>query len=182
MKNFKFSRLFAAAVFVAVLGLSGCKQIVTQFVDNYVIVTPIEANDPLIGEWANATYNTYSSANPPYNCKIATNRVETGSYGTHDGTVYIRRIDNTRGYIYYQFKSDVTGYESVAPYNSFTVSANGKWGAIAYQRLTNNNAVQMCDFADTTYEFPATLEACVTKYTVEGGYFSYLSSMDHTKN
>ena len=131
----------------------------------------------LVGEWSSASYNTYTT----YNYKIGANSISTGSYGVHNTDVYVRKVSDTKGYIYYRFSSDITGYGPAPTYTPFTVNSTGKWGVLAYQNLTSTT-VQMCDFYDSTYDFPETLEACVTKYTDDNVYFASLSTMDHSKN
>ena len=172
MKNIKFSRLFAAALLVACFAFAGCKpQVEEVTVEKVIVVKELSASNTIVGKWVDnyTSYNTYST-NPSdtYDCKISSNGVETASYGVHNGPVYISMTSDNSGYLYYQFKSSITGYDS--SWNPFTVEATGKWGAIAFQNLTTDS-VQMCDFADSTYELPETLEACVKKYTKDAGSF-----------
>ena len=162
MKNFKFSRLFAAVLFVACLVLVGCKQ-------------PDDPTSPkevtIYSTWADnvETYNAYTG----YDCKITADYIETASYGKHNGPIYVAKTSETSGYIYYQFSENVTGYD--ADFNPYTVNSKGKWGAIAFKNLTKDS-VQMCDVYDAAYDFPATLEECISKYTIDGGYFAGINT------
>ena len=161
MKNLKFSRLFAAVTFVAILALAGCKQQVEEKL--------FEVS--MYGTWADdfEDYNAYTD----YDCKITVDYIETASYGKHTGSVYITRTSEDSGYIYYQFSENVTGYD--AEFNPYTVNSKGKWSAIAFKNLTKDS-VQMCDVYDATYAFPATLEECISKYTIDGGYFAGINT------
>ena len=160
MKNIKFSRLFAAMMFVACLVLTGCKP----------------AKDPtaatIYGKWTyeNNNWNTYGD----YACNIASDKIETSSYGAHNGAIELVTLTADSGYIYYQFEKDITGYDS--SYKPFTVNAKGKWCAVAYKNLTDDS-VNMCD-AYKTYDFAASLEEAKTLYTVENGWFSALNTTE----
>ena len=152
MKKFNFSRLFAAMIFVAVLVLSGCGK--------------NDAKGTIIGKWVDSyeSYNTYTS----YDCNIQENFVETSSYGKHNGTVYVVEETDDSGYVYYQFETDITGYD--ASFKPYTVAAKGKWCAIAYKDLTKSS-VKMCD-AYKTYDFAASLDDAKKLYTIENGWFA----------
>ena len=156
MKNLKFSRLFAALMFVAVLGLTGCKP---EPEEVFIEVS-------IYGTWTDnyAEYDAYDG----YDCKISVDFIETASYGKHTGPVYITKTSENSGYIYYQFSDDITGYD--ASFNPITVNAKGKWCAVAYTDLTANS-VKMNDVYDPAYDFPSTLDDCISKYTIEKGSF-----------
>ena len=113
MKNIKFSRLFAAMMFVAVLSFAGCKQ------------PESEKTYPIYGKWVDAyeSYNTYDT----YDCSIENNKVETASYGAHKGSVYIVETSENSGYVYYQFETNVIGYGSAPDSTPFEVESKGKW-------------------------------------------------------
>ena len=165
MKNIKFSRLFAAMMFVACLVLVGCNFHPKNNGQNDA--SPLTADNLILGYWVDdyAGYNTYGK----YDCKIAVDSIETSSYGKQISTIYYRKVTDDSGYLYYKFSEDITGYD--ASWNPIPVSAKGKWGAVAFKNLTATS-VMMCDFADSKYELPATLDECISKYTVENKYFS----------
>ena len=176
MKNSKFSRLFAAALVVACLALTGCKP-QTEEVEKVVVVKTLTSSDKIIGKWTydDVSWNTYGS----YACNITAGKVETASYGVQNGTVYIQETSETSGYLYYKFEDDITGYGPAPEYTPYTIECAGKWGAIAYKDLTANG-VHMCD-AYKTYDFVATLEDAVLTYTIDNGWFDYLNTTEFLK-
>ena len=166
MKNLKFSRLFAAALLVACFAFAGCKP------QNDDIVLPenvrvLTNEDGIIGKWADnyEAWNTYDT----YDCQIKTNLAETASYDAHTSTVYIKKTSETSGYLYYQFS------KPIYLFGVGTVDVTGKWGAMAFQNLTENS-VQMCDADYSDNEFVSTIDDCVTKYTKEAGKFNYITT------
>ena len=172
MKNLKFSRLFAAALVVACLALTGCKpQTEEVLVEKVYVVKELSASHPIIGNWEDnyEEWNTYDD----YDCQIKADMIKPASYySSNNGTVYIREVSENSGYIYYQFSAPISlwngsGYDDV--------DVTGKWGAIAYQELTANS-VQMCDADYTDQDFVSTLEECVTKYTKANKYFAYINT------
>ena len=168
MKNLKFSRLFAAALVVACLALTGCK----PDAEDPGIVLPenvsvLTQNDGIVGKWGD-NYPDYW-AYDGYACQYLPNLIETASYGAHTGQAYIQKITDDSGYIYYQFS------DPIVLWGIGEIDVTGKWGAIAYQELTANS-VQMCDADYTDQEFVSTLEECVTKYTKANGYFAYITT------
>ena len=163
MKNLKFSRLFAAMMFVACLVLVGCKQ-------------PDDPTSPkevtIYSTWADnvETYNAYTG----YDCKITADYIETASYGKHNGPIYVAKTSETSGYIYYQFSQNMTGYGPGPDYEPYTVECAGKWCAVAYKNLTADS-VQMCD-AYKTYDFAESLSKAVELYTVDNGWFAGINT------
>lgn len=161
MKNLKFSRLFAAVMFVAVLGLTGCKpEPEVEFIEVSIY-----------GTWVD-DYEGYNAYND-YDCKITVDFIETASYGKQTGPVYVTKTSKNSGYIYYQFSEDITGYDET--FQPITINSKGKWCAVAYKDLTANS-VKMCDVYDATYNFPSTLDECIEKYTIDGGYFAGINT------
>ena len=162
MKNIKFSRLFAAMMVVACLALAGCSQPEDETKVKEVTI---------YGTWEDdyTGYNTYGK----YDSKITYDYIETASYGKQEGPLYVKMISENAGYIYYQFSTNVTVYGPAPDYETSIVNSKGKWGAVAFKDLTDKS-VKMCDFADPSKEFPTTLEECISKYTVEKNYFTYM--------
>ena len=163
MKNIKFSRLFAAVLFVASLALTGCN------------LQPKDKTEVSIyGKW---TYEKTSwNAYVDYACNIATDKIETASYGVHNGTIEIVKVTDDSGYIYYQFEKDMTGYGAAPDFTPYTVNCKGKWCAVAYKNLTADS-VNMCD-AYKTYDFANSLEEAKTLYTVENKWFANLDKTE----
>ena len=169
MKNLKFSRLFAAMMFVACLAFVGCKpQTEEVTVEKVIVVRQLSAEDGIAGKWTydNKDWNAYGD----YACNYVSNKIETASYGIQTGTVYIQEVSETSGYIYYKFSDDMTGYGPAPDYTPYTVECAGKWCAVAYKNLTADS-VQMCD-AYKTYDFAESLSKAVELYTVDNGWFS----------
>ena len=104
---------------------------------------------------------------------ISVNKVE-GSFGIHNGTVYILKISDNAGFLYYQFEDNVTGYDAANNYAPYTVECAGKWCAVAYKSLTADS-VQMCD-AYKTYDFADSISTAVTLYTVDNGWFGGINT------
>ncbi len=169
MKYLKFSRLFAAIMFVACLVLVGCKpQTEEVTVEKVIVVRQLSADDGIAGKWTytDKSWNAYGD----YACNYVSNKIETASYGIQTGTVYIQEVSETSGFIYYKFSDDITGYDAAANYAPYTVECAGKWCAVAYKNLTADS-VQMCD-AYKTYDFAESLSKAVELYTVDNGWFA----------
>ena len=180
MKNIKFSRLFAAVTFVAVLALAGCKpateevikevEVTTEKeVEKTIVIGPISPNDGIIGEWLDnyTSYNTYNFTDEDpdndYDCKITANKVETSSYGVHNGPVFVKKLTDTSGYLYFQLENNLPDY-STNPAGTIAGTA-GKWFAIAYKN----------------FDLPEDLYTAIETFTVANGWFDYLDTTEFTK-
>lgn len=141
-------------------------------------VEELSADSPLIGKWQDSyeSHNTYDD----YDTQISTSFIETASYGKHESKIYIGKIDDNSGYIYYQLSENITGYND--SYESYTIECKGKWSAVAYSNL-KSTSVNMCDAynTNTKYDFQNSLEECITLYTIENGYFESLSTTEFSK-
>ncbi len=182
MKNIKFSRLFAAMMFVAVLSFAGCKQ------------QPEEKHYAIEGTWLDAgwgeSYYVISNSEVKTYGKTPAGVEYTGLEGKD---VCIEEIDETSGMIYlkytksieesYAVPSDTTGWTDMTdpnypdyPYWFRYVETGkdvGKWYAIRYTELEDkkvkisgasnyeNHGVTSCD----------TLEEAKKEFTAEKGYF-----------
>jgi hypothetical protein len=162
MKHLKFSRLFAAVTFVAILALAGCKQ-------------PEEETPYAIeGTWLDATYGqkfeiTHSELKNFYNDYL-TGEPKEGYAGNE---LTVEQSSDTSGMIYIKYtkagKPDWSGYSS-DPSEAPDV---GKWYAVSYKDLTDttvkisassnyyNSGVSSCD----------SLEEAKAEFTVDKGYF-----------
>ena len=194
MKNIKFSRLFAAFSFVAILTLAGCKPVTEEVikevevttekeVEKTIVIGPISPNDGIIGEWLDnyTNYNNYNFTDEDpdndYDCKITANKIETASWGVHNGPVFIKKLSETSGYLYYQLENDLPDY-STTPAGTISGTA-GKWFATAYKNLTDDS-VNMCD-AYKDFDLPADLYTAIETYTVANGWFDYLDTTEFIK-
>ncbi len=158
MKNIKFSRLFAAMMFVAVLSFAGCKQ------------QPEETPKTIKGTWVSAEGEKFVITESDYDnySRYDSNWIKHDDewflyYSTNN--IEIVEIDATSGYVYGQFDdADHVGYNANA----------GQWYAFYYFDLdensvkisqassTDNNGKDACD----------TLEEAKAEFTLEKGYMS----------
>ena len=179
MKNLKFSRLFAAVTFVAILVLAGCKQPDTSTVAS------------LYGTWVDS-YNSY------YKITATTFENYGDTYESYAGnalTVVEDTEDSGRIFIKYTKSYESTNTKptgddaetwTYSPANpawgtaeswyrySTTAPDVGKWYAISYKDLTANS-IKISGAAGTKTSCD-TLEEAKTEFTVDNGYFSYYSS------
>lgn len=181
MKNSRFGRALAALFigFVVCLGFGSCQnESDTEYVYQYVI--PLTGSDLIFGtKWQDdfTDWNNYGESS--YDFKALATSIETASYGAQTGTVYIRKLSETSGYIYYQI-SDTTGFSYS---NKEASEYSGKWYAVFYKNLTTSS-VKMCDaypsfeasdpdtYKIADYHCADTLEDAVNNITVENGYFA----------
>ena len=141
-------------------------------------VEELSANSPLIGKWKDSyeNCNTYND----YDTQISTSFIETSSYGKHEGKIYIGKIDDDSGYIYYQLSTNITGYDN--SYQPYTIKCEGKWSAVEYSNF-KSTSVNMCDAynSQSKYDFQNSLEECISLYTIDNGYFGSLSTTEFSK-
>ena len=158
MKNIKFSRLFAAMMFVAVLSFAGCKQ------------QPEETPKAIEGTWVSGTekyvisgtdYDNYSRYDSNY---IRHNDEWFLYYSTNN--VVIVEEDETSGYVYGQFDDAAhLGYEAKL----------GQWYAFYYFDLTDTSVkisqASNPKGADGKWACDSFEEAKL-EFTLENGYMS----------
>ena len=161
MKNIKFSRLFAAFAFVAILALAGCKQNVEPE-KNYYYVLPLEANDSLIADWVDSTSTHY---------EITQNSFDNhGSWGNSyaGNNLVVLKSSDTAGIIFIKYtramNSDYT-YSATAP-------DVGKWYAISYKNLTASSIKISGAYKKNGKTACTTLKDAVKEFTVDHGYFA----------
>ena len=154
MKNLKFSRLFAAVTFVAILALAGCKQ------------QPEESSKAIEGTWVSEAGEKYVISGSDYDnySRYDSNYVKHDDewflyYSTNN--VEIVEIDSSSGYIYGQFDD-----EEHCGWNA-TV---GQWYAVYYFDLTDD-AVKFSQASGAKFACD-TLEEAKETFTVENGYMS----------
>ena len=173
MKNIKFSRLFAAVTFVAILALAGCKQ-------------QPEEEASIYGTWVASEYEKYTVTKTGF-----------ASLGAYEGdNLVIVEDDEKNGRIfikytkaYEQTEVEPTGDDSntwnFSPANaawgtsdywwrfSATATDVGKWYAISYKDLTKHS-VQISGAAGSKTSCN-TLEEAKEEFTIDNGYFAYYS-------
>ena len=141
-------------------------------------IEELSTDSPLIGKWQDSyeSYNTYDD----YDTQISISFIETASYGKHESKIYIGKIDDNSGYIYYQLSENITGYNDSG--ESYTIECKGKWSAVAYSNL-KSTSVNMCDAynSQSKYDFQNSLEECISLYTIDNGYFGSLSTTEFSK-
>lgn len=147
--RFNFSRMaafVAAALLVSSLVFTGCK---TDDDDDpssintlLLTCTKLKADDPICKKWEDdyPGWNTYGT----YDFNFGPDFVESGSYGRQEGTVYIRKVSSTEGYIYYQI-SDLS-YFSYAE----KPAKLGQWYGVYYSELSETS-VKISDACPEDY-------------------------------
>ena len=157
MKNLKFSRLFAAIMFVAVLVLASCKPEpeaatpkaiegtwVSEYGEKYVISGTDYDN-----------YSNYGSADGSFNLYYSTNNVA------------IVEIDNASGYVYGQFDD----------YNHIGYGATvGQWYALYYFDLTDTSVKLVQAYKTDGKAACDSLDEAKDEYTIGNGYFPQASA------
>ena len=162
-------------MFVAVLGLTGCKpepEIKEKIVEKVYVARPLSTADKIIGTWVSDLGEKYVISENDYdNYSHYDSNWELHDdqwflyYSTND--LYMRKIDDNSGYIYGKFDdADHVGYNATA----------GQWYAIYYFDLTADS-VKISGAADPAYTKYAcdTLEEAIEEFTVENGYMSTAS-------
>ena len=149
MKNIKFSRLFAAVTFVAILALAGCKQPDEE--------TPYAIEGTWITEWnekyviSNSNYDNYYTNN---------NGTLVLYYKTNN--VQIVEVDNNSGFVYGQF------YDENYIGSGATV---GQWYALYYSDLTDTNVKLYQAYKSNGRAACDTLDEAKSEFTLDNGYF-----------
>ena len=164
MKNIKFSRLFAAFAFVAILALAGCKQNVEPE-KNYYYVLPLEANDSLIADWVDSTSTHYEITQNSFD-----NHGTFGNSYAGDNLVVLKSSD-TAGIIFIKFT------RAANPDWTYTASAPdvGKWYAVSYKDLTASSIKISGAYKKNGKTACTTLKDAVKEFTVDNGYFAAYS-------
>ena len=173
MKNLKFSRLFAAVMFVACLVFVGCKpQTEEVTVEKVIIVRPLESDDGIIGTWVSdwgekyvITASSVDSSGEGYISYAGDNLVVVMDSETAGRLFikYTRALCNAHS----DFEKSIYTYDSDAP-------DVGKWYAILYKDLTDNS-VKLSGAAGAKTSCD-TLEEAIKTFTVDNGYFAYDST------
>ncbi len=164
MKNFKFSRLFAAVAFVAVLALSGCKQQVSD--SKYIF-----------GTWR----NTYATGTSDYSITSTTldNRGTTSNgteYLSYAGdSLQIFESTDSEGIIFIKFTRAADSNWNYVTDASLAPDI-GKWYAISYKELTERSVKISGAYKAGGKTSCDTLEKAKEEFTVANGYFADYSA------
>ena len=147
MKHFKFSRLFAVALFTATLALAfaGCKQ-------------PDDATVPdgIVGTWVSPYDEKYVISETDYDNYYK----DTLYYSTNN--LEFAEIDSTSGYIYGQFDDEeYVGYGA----------KKGQWYALYYSDLTGTSVKFYQPYKEGGKPACDTLDEAKEEFTVANGYF-----------
>ncbi len=119
MKNLKFSRLFAAVTFVAILALAGCKQ-------------PDESNASIYGTWESSYGEKF---------EITKSTIKETAFGMYEIEIKeIEEVSNNSG-VFYGLLTKGSDYTPTGTYYAFaykdltetTVKVSG--GAVSYDTL-----------------------------------------------
>ncbi|WP_022931991.1 hypothetical protein [Treponema bryantii] len=195
MKHLKFSHLFAAFAFVAVLSLAGCKPVTEEVIkevevtkettvekEKKVIIRPLLSDDAVVATWS-ATYEKY---------EIGTNTFKSFFPGTSEGswdesytgnTLCVRYTSATSGYIYMKYTKALCATHSDFDHYIYTYDTDapdvGKWYAIAFKDLNTSvtpNTIKLSGAAGAVTS-TATLDEAIDTFTIENGYFDYFSDL-----
>ena len=173
MKNIKFSRLFAAMMFVACLVLVGCNPQTRDVTVEKVIVRPLEANDAIIGSWSDAGQKFEIQTNTFKNSYFYNTWIE--SYTGNN--LLITYTSSNSGYIYMKYT------KAAMPDWSYSEEAPdvGKWYALAFKDLNTTDATNSVKIAGAWKQGAVNafekLEDAVNAFTVENGYFATFNDL-----
>ncbi len=154
MKNLKFSRLFAAFAFVAILALAGCKQ--PEEETHYAIEGTWVCDDGQKFIITNSTLSNYWGETVGY----AGDNLTVVEISDTAGTIFIKY---TKAFCseHSDFDNFVYTYDEDAP-------DVGKWYAVSYQELTDES-VKLSGSSKPASE---TLEQAKIDHTSEKGAFA----------
>ena len=149
MKNIKFSRLFAAALVVACLALTACKQAEEE-----------KSSLPIEGTWVCDDGQKF----------VITDSTLTNYWGDYDcyagDSLTVVEISETTGTIFIKY---TRSYDPDSPsYYSENGAEVGKWYAVSYQELTDES-VKLSGSSKPASE---TLEQAKIDHTSEKGAFA----------
>ena len=169
MKNLKFSRLFAAMMFVACLAFVGCKpQTEEVTVEKVVVVRPLESDAEIIGAWSDAGQKFEIQNNSLKNSYYYDGWIETYT----GNNLFVNYTSTTSGYIYMKYT------KAAMPDWTYSEEAPdvGKWYAIAFKDLNTTNSTTTVKIAGAWKSGAVNafekLEDAVYAFTVENGYFA----------
>ena len=146
MKNLKFSRLFAAMMFVAVLVFVGCKPQTEEEVVEDSVGRPLTDDDAIVGTWAASATEQYVITKSDFTA--------VGTYSGNNIVIIEDSEDSGRLFVKYtkaiEYSNTEPAEDSENPwkYSSWTnnwyrysTSAPdvGKWYAISYKDLTDTS-------------------------------------------
>ena len=176
--TFKRVLLAIAAVAVIGFGFTGCQQEAeTEYVDNYILVLPIESTDSLIGSWSVTYPDTgYGAYKEQYNISTTTfdNNNGDGSGSYYAGNeLCVLKLSETEGYIYVKYTRSMNADYSY----SETAPDVGKWYAIHYEDLTASTIKIAGAYKATGKTSAETLAEAIQEFTVANGYFNTHSSL-----
>ena len=163
MKNIKFSRLFAAMMFVAVLSFAGCKQQPEEQVSPYAIE----------GTWLD----------PVFNQKYIITHDELKNYYSGDGASYagnnlvVEELSETSGTIFIKATATLCPTHSDTAHGVYVYDNDapdvGKWYAVSYKDLTETTV----KFAGASKNYAAvysdSLENAKKELTIGNGCFDW---------
>ena len=183
MKNIKFSRLFAAMMFVACLAFTGCTPVTEEKineVEKVIVVRPLEADDVIVGTWAASQWEQYVVTTTGFDA--------VGTYSGNNIVIVEDSEDSGRLFVKYtkaiEYSSTEPAEDTENPwlYSSYfknwyrystTAPDVGNWYVISYKNLTDDS-VSIAGAAGEKTSFEK-LEDAVKEATPDNGYFNYYS-------
>ena len=174
MKNLKFSRLFAAMMFVACLAFVGCKpQTEEVTVEKVIVVRPLEADEAIIGSWTDGGQKFEIQTTNFKNSYFYNTWIETYT----GKNLLVTYTSSNSGYIYMKYT------KAAMPDWSYSEDAPdvGKWYALAFKDLnttdTTTNVKMAGAWKDGAVNAFEKLEDAVNAFTVENGYFATFNDL-----
>lgn len=177
MKNFKLSRLLAAAALVACLSFTGCKPAEDTTAQQLVIISAyntmtkaqkIQLKGTWVesGSWGNSYYKFTDDGLENYGDNYQ-------SYAGNEIVFAPTSVDSGTAFIKYTRAADANGKYTTDP---ALASDIGKWYAISYKDLTATSVKISGAYKVSGKTSCATLEEAMLEFTVANGYFSIYSS------
>lgn len=183
MKNIKFSRLFAAFAFVAVLSLAGCKPVTEEVIKEVEVTTEKEVEKVVISE---GLLGTWGATSEKY--EIGTNIFKSFFPGASEGswnesytgnTLCVRYTSATSGFIYVKYTKAFKPDWSALSTDPNEAPDVGKWYAIAFKDLNTAvtpNTIKLSGAAGAVTSTD-TLDEAIDTFTIGDGYFNYFSDL-----
>ena len=182
MKNLKFSRLFAAFAFVAILSLAGCKPVTEEVIKEVEVtkekeVEKVVISEGLLGTWANSQQKFIIQTNTFRNIGYDTwtDPSNPAWVETYTGnTLCVRYTSATSGYVYMKYTKAITPSWTYSTDSSEAPDV-GKWYALAFKELntavTPNTIKISGAYKDSGETSTDTLDEAIDTFTIEEGYF-----------
>ena len=173
MKNLKFSRLFAAMMFVACLAFTGCTPVTEEKIivnEKVIVLTKLASDDMLVGDWVDDKDAHYVISKNDFD--------NYGSWGDSyaGNNLVVQEFSETEGTIFIKYT------RAANPDWTYTTTAPdvGKWYAISYKNLTEDSIDLSGAWGDKSS--CEKLEDAVVEFTIDNKYFGSYTTCTKNKN